>query len=578
MADITDYLNQISTAVYGKDVRKAIVDSIEQCYSDGRAGAIDLNARNGVTGLTTRMTSAEARVATAEIDINNLEVDVASLTASVGSPLMASTAAGMTNTNKIYVYTGSEAGYTAGDWYYYDGSAWTSGGVYNSVAVQTDTTLSISGTAADSAAVGSAVTKAQDIAMILATFPDEYFGIGPAMAISGYDSQNVSEARPRNMPFIPEPFITGKSVSSIKFNVITAGTLTIGCYKTTDLVLSNEYLSSSYIALRTIATTSTGEQILTLSPSIYIPSGYVLAIGTPNDVCTFAYGNYGTTMSYYWFENSTPRIVRQSTNKSLGLDIGCVEYSRSVFKGKKLSIFGDSISTYAGYIPTGNASYYTGSNAGISSVNDTWWKKTIDALQFDLLVNNSWSGRAVSSIRDSSSAHSTDAGYKETNVLQLKDGATLPDVIIVKLGINDFNNECPLGTYEGQTALPTDPSTFTNAYAIMLDLIMTNFPLAKVYCCTLMPCEKNGAIGFPEVNGNGNTITEFNDAIRKLAHAFGAEVLNHDVCGITYYNLSTYMGDYSSSTQNSLHPNAAGHSLIANQTIAEMDAAVRIRY
>ena len=55
----------------------------------------------------------------------------------VGSPLVAATAAAMTNENKVYVYTGEETGYTAGHWYYFNGSAWTDGGVYNAVAVNT---------------------------------------------------------------------------------------------------------------------------------------------------------------------------------------------------------------------------------------------------------------------------------------------------------------------------------------------------------------------------------------------------------------------------------------------------------
>ena len=63
----------------------------------------------------------------------------------------------MTDHNKIYVYTGSETGYTAGNWYYWNGSAWASGGVYNSVAVQTDTTLTVSGKAADAKATGDAI-------------------------------------------------------------------------------------------------------------------------------------------------------------------------------------------------------------------------------------------------------------------------------------------------------------------------------------------------------------------------------------------------------------------------------------
>ena len=75
-----------------------------------------------------------------------------------GSPLVAATAAAMTDTNKVYVYTGSETGYTAGNWYHYDGTNWVSGGVYNSAAVNTDETLSVSGMAADSAKVGQEIS------------------------------------------------------------------------------------------------------------------------------------------------------------------------------------------------------------------------------------------------------------------------------------------------------------------------------------------------------------------------------------------------------------------------------------
>lgn len=82
----------------------------------------------------------------------------AARSAAYGSPLTAATAAAMTDQTRVYVYTGSETGYTAGHWYYYNGSAWTDGGIYNSAAVQTDTTLAIPGMAADSKAVGDAIT------------------------------------------------------------------------------------------------------------------------------------------------------------------------------------------------------------------------------------------------------------------------------------------------------------------------------------------------------------------------------------------------------------------------------------
>ena len=95
-----------------------------------------------------------------ESDISMIEeaIEAASTIKPYGSPLVASTVAGMTDHEKVYVYVGSETGYTSGNWYYWDGTAWTSGGVYNSVAVQTDTTLALSGVAADAKKVGDEIS------------------------------------------------------------------------------------------------------------------------------------------------------------------------------------------------------------------------------------------------------------------------------------------------------------------------------------------------------------------------------------------------------------------------------------
>ena len=64
----------------------------------------------------------------------------------VGSPLVANSASDMTDRTKIYVYTGSEVGYENGDWYYFDGTLWVDGGVYNAVAIDLDTITSVVGT------------------------------------------------------------------------------------------------------------------------------------------------------------------------------------------------------------------------------------------------------------------------------------------------------------------------------------------------------------------------------------------------------------------------------------------------
>lgn len=75
----------------------------------------------------------------------------------IGSPYIATTVAGMTDKTRVYVYQGSESGYTSGNWYYWNGSAWTSGGTYNSAAVDTDKTLTQSDKPADSAIVGKEI-------------------------------------------------------------------------------------------------------------------------------------------------------------------------------------------------------------------------------------------------------------------------------------------------------------------------------------------------------------------------------------------------------------------------------------
>lgn len=94
MPNIDTYLNSIMIAELGEDVRESIHDAIE---------AINDAVDDGIT---------EAA-------------------AMVGAPLVASTAAGMTDTDKVYIYTGTETGYTAGNWYYWNGTEWTSGGIYN---------------------------------------------------------------------------------------------------------------------------------------------------------------------------------------------------------------------------------------------------------------------------------------------------------------------------------------------------------------------------------------------------------------------------------------------------------------
>lgn len=105
----------------------------------------------------------------------------------IGSPLVASEISEMTDITKIYVYTGSETGYVNGNWYYYDGTVWVSGGAYNSAVVDTDTTLSIDGKAADAGAVGDAIDGINDD---IDAIRDELIGYIDRKAVNGLLYEN----------------------------------------------------------------------------------------------------------------------------------------------------------------------------------------------------------------------------------------------------------------------------------------------------------------------------------------------------------------------------------------------------
>lgn len=123
----------------------------------------------------------------------------------VGSPLKADTVSEMTDDTKIYIYTGSETGYTAGHWYYYNGSSWADGGAYNSAGINTDKTLSVEDKAADGKAVGDELTdlksaiKVSDSSVVLLDLkPNTYLILnnGEEGSYTGWSATDFIEVDP----------------------------------------------------------------------------------------------------------------------------------------------------------------------------------------------------------------------------------------------------------------------------------------------------------------------------------------------------------------------------------------------
>lgn len=120
----------------------------EQAQDSADAAAESAATFTTDTGLTIAGKAADAK-ATGD--------RLAGIAAAVGSPLVITDPDDFDDAvhTRVYVYAGTTTSlYTQGDWYYWDGDGWMSGGVYNSVAVDTDDTFSIADMAADSKAVG----------------------------------------------------------------------------------------------------------------------------------------------------------------------------------------------------------------------------------------------------------------------------------------------------------------------------------------------------------------------------------------------------------------------------------------
>ena len=98
------------------------------------------------------------------------------------------------------------------------------------------------------------------------------------------------------------------------------------------------------------------------------------------------------------------------------------------------SVFGDSISTFEGTMPSGWRVYYEGSQleqTGVRTPADTWWGHVIRHFGGKLLANASWSGSMVE-------GGFYPAGSSPERIAALGKDGQAPDDILVYIGINDY--------------------------------------------------------------------------------------------------------------------------------------------
>ncbi len=199
---------------------------------------------------------------------------------------------------------------------------------------------------------------------------------------------------------------------------------------------------------------------------------------------------------------------------------------KNKYFGKQFSILGDSISTLEGYNPKGYDIFYTGEacdKTGVHAMKDTWWGKVIDYFGGELLVNNSWSGSRVTKLPNCDTLFPSGCSDERTGALHI--GEAKPDVIIVYLGTNDWGYGVKDEEIVDRTTVlfnghntEGDESVFAAAYHKMLFKLRTNYPKAKIFCCTL--CEtfmsSNPSFNF-QYTYSGTHIERYNNIIRWVA-------------------------------------------------------------
>lgn len=149
---------------------------------------------------------------------------------------------------------------------------------------------------------------------------------------------------------------------------------------------------------------------------------------------------------------------------------------------KKVSILGDSYSTYYGYLrPYTNKSWYSiyttqyYSDNDVTTLEQTWWYKLITGGDYVLERNNSYSGATMVNGCLADMDVSTSFISRATELGN-------PDIILVFGGTNDWwnGNSFSLGDYKYSSWSDTEKAQFRPGTAYLLNLLKTTYPNAEI--------------------------------------------------------------------------------------------------
>ena len=215
----------------------------------------------------------------------------------------------------------------------------------------------------------------------------------------------------------------------------------------------------------------------------------------------------------------------------------------------RISVLGDSISTFSGWNPPGYKIFYDHKQQlrnGLRSAEDTWWSQVITYLGGELCVNNSFSGSRVSGGKFPA-AHT----FERINALS---NECQPDFILIYLGLNDFGYHVPVRK-KAFWLRKHNPLFFYDAYDLMLRNIKRRYPQARILCASVLESRVRNAPQwrFEQGFSGGDPLRKYNAVIRKACRKKNVMFVDLQHSGM----IQTY------ETLDGAHPTARGHAEIA---------------
>lgn len=350
--------------------------------------------------------------------------------------------------------------------------------------------------------------------------------------------------------------LVGKTIYKLRLKVLTVGYLTIN--------LINNYGKANAKVLKSwkLYIRQLGVQTVRLPEDITLEAGQGIGVYAEGDTCAFAYGGtpFGTKYALNgWYQYTAHNYATTpggNTNQPLGIALIERGSKLSSLEDKTISIQGDSLSTFAGTITDGNATYYSVSHKFVNSIDATWWGLLINECRMRLIRNDAWSGSRISGTGDNamcSVARCSNIKHIDSTVDTYQYGA--PEIIVVMAGTNDVSGNVEMGAADGAV------TTYMGAFKTMLANLKSQCGNAKIVVFQLY---RGNVLDY--ANSGGKHQYEYQEAMANLCRRYGVYYIGPEHFDLSFPNLQYYtcdnsLSDYGSPTYTSadyLHPNMQG--------------------